>query len=192
MIKKRNFVKIKYFILVFFIVFLSACGTGETKVAEKVNNVSYYGDSLVNHSGARLKNFLGIPVTNHGMDAQMTYHAITGVYGSIDWSKEGLYVFSWGTNEALQGVTEGAYKQDMNHVIVEAKSRGKLVVLEAPVRGQFINTLRDLSAMHNVPLSQYSPVSPSENHSDGVHLTDEGLNNRAKVLASVILKGFQK
>jgi hypothetical protein len=145
----------------------------------------------IHHSGDRLQLATGIPVQNNGLDAQMAYHAINSLYGAIDWSSDALYVFSWGTNEALQGISESQYRSDMNFVITTAKSLNKLVVLEAPLRGQFLDTLKDLSSIHNVPLSIYTPKE-SEFILDNVHLNGEGLDNRAKILAAVVSKELTK
>lgn len=179
------------FIIVLLLSVLTACGDGEPANTPSKNLVVYYGDSLVNHSGDRLRLFLGIPVHNYGKDAQMSYHAINGLYGSIDWSSDALYVFSWGTNEQLQNISVDQFKSDMNFVITTAKSKGKLIVLEAPLRGQFLDVLKDLSIAHSVPLSVYVPKE-SEFISDNVHLNGEGLDNRAKILAAVVLKELTK
>lgn len=183
--------KIYKFILLCFIAVLAACGDGDAPKPPSKNLISYYGDSLVNHSGNRLGAFTGVVTQNNGKDAQMAYHAINGLYGGIDWSSDALYVFSWGTNEALQGISEYQYRSDMNYVITKAKSLNKLVVLEAPLRGQFLDILKDLSVIHNVPVSIYTPKD-SEFISDGVHLNGEGLDNRAKILSAVVLKELSK
>lgn len=186
--------KIYKFLMLCIIVIMSACGGGgsiEPVKAPSKRVVVYYGDSLVNHSGDRLRFILGIPVQNYGKDAQMTYHAITGVYGSIDWSSDALYVFSWGTNEALQNISPDQFRLDLNHVVSTAKSLGKPVVIESPIRGQFVDVISEISQLYNVPISSYTP-SESEFIWDGVHLNGEGLNNRAKILAAVVLKELTK
>lgn len=182
----------KIYKLIFLCLFvvLSACGGDSPQVPVK-NLISYYGDSLVNHSGDRLQAFTGVKTQNNGKDAQMAYHAVNGLYGAIDWSSDALYVFSWGTNENLQGISETQYRNDINFVITTAKNNNKLVVLEAPLRGQFLSILRELSATHNVPLSIYSPKD-SEFIFDGIHLNGVGLDNRAKILSDVVLKELNK
>lgn len=173
---------------------MSACGSSESEPEIKQpskNLVVYYGDSLVNHSGGRLENLLKIKVHNFGKDAQMTYHAKYGIYGSINFDDDALYVLSWGTNEDLQNIDHAQFKTDMSYMISELKSRNKLIVIEVPLKGQFFSVLLELSNTHKIPLSIYSP-SPEEFLTDTVHLTSDGLNNRAKVLSEVVYKELTK
>lgn len=173
---------------------LTACGSGDNKPESNIpskNLIVYYGDSLVNHSGDRLENLLKIKINNYGKDAQMTYHARYGLYGTINFDEDALYVLSWGTNEDLQNIDHSQYKDDMNYMISELKSRNKLIVLEAPLKGQFFSVLLELSNTHKIPLSIYTPT-PDEFISDNVHLTSVGLENRAKVLSKVVYKELTK
>lgn len=182
----------KFLALCVIVVIMSACGGGTEPVKAPTKRlVVYYGDSLVNHSGDRLRSILDIPVQNYGKDAQMTYHAITGVYGSIDWSADALYVFSWGTNEALQNISPDQFRLDLNHVVSIVKKMGNPVVIEAPIRGQFVDIISEISQLYKVPVASYTPLQ-SEFIWDGVHLTGEGLDNRAKILAAVVLKELTK
>lgn len=172
--------------------FLTACGQSEPAITLPIKNlVVYYGDSLVNHSGDRLENLLKIKVHNFGKDAQMAYHARYGVYGSINFDDDALYVLSWGTNEDLQNVHKGEYRDNMIYMITQLKSRNKLIVLEAPLKGQFLDILIELSNSYKIPLSRYSPNS-EEFSSDNVHLSSVGLDNRAKGLSEVVYKELTK
>lgn len=179
-------------LLISLTLFLSACGSSEIEVKQPTKQlVVYYGDSLVHHSGDRLENLLKIKVNNYGKDAQMTYHARYGLYGTINFNEDALYVLSWGTNEDLQNIDHDQYKSDMNYMISELKSRNKLIVLESPLKGQFFSVLLELSNTHKIPLSIYTPTQ-EEFISDNVHLTNVGLNNRAKVLSEIVYKELTK
>lgn len=182
-----NIKQLFHVIIITAFVMLSGCGGDETPKTPAKSLIMYYGDSLVHHSGDRLQTFTGVTTQNNGIDAQMTYHAITGVYGSLDWSKDALYVFSWGTNEALQNISSDQFRSDLNYVVTTAKNLGKPVVIESPLRGQFADVILEVSKLHGVPVASYTP-SASEFISDGVHLNGEGLDNRAKVLADVVTK----
>jgi hypothetical protein len=182
-------------ILISLILVLSVYGCGGSQEPEikspSKTLVVYYGDSLVNHSGDRLENLLKIKVNNFGKDAQMTYHARYGIYGTVDFDSDALFVLSWGTNEDLQNINSEQYKDDMNYMITQLKSRNKLIVLESPLKGQFLSVLRELSNTYKIPLSVYSP-KPEEFISDNVHLTGVGLNNRAEVLSKIVYNELTK
>lgn len=181
---------------------LTGCGAGVGDTAPKPVHVIYYGDSLVHQSGDRLLSYLpaGSTLENKGVDAQMAYHAINGSYGQygrLDLSPidtTGVFVFAWGTNEALQGVSLAQYEADMNHILFMAQ--GKRVVLEAPPL--ILNTQNDanltiaairavmskLGAVYGVPV--VSSVRSTDFISDGIHPTGAHYDARAKALAEVI------
>lgn len=178
-------------LLIIVVALLGACNPNDAAPVPTVNKIVYYGDSLVNHSGGRLEQYTGVSVTNYGKDAQMAYHAVLGVYGSIDYDQDALYVLSWGTNEDLQKVSPEEYKSNMNHIISTLKNNKKKVVVEVPLKLQFISVLNELSVKYDVPLASYAPKE-DEFIFDGVHLTGAGLDNRVRVLAGVVKKEIEK
>ena len=181
-------------------VFLFACAA-DTDLYPQPVNVVYYGDSLVNQSGDRLQKLLpaGSTVDNKGTDAQMASHAIQGAYGhKIDYSHDKVYVIAYGTNEALQGISQEQYRGDINHILHNLQ--GKRVVIESPplIRWQqnnadfamvcFRQTLRELGKAYNATVVD-SVIR--RDFVDGYHPTQDHYDERAKALADALMASIK-
>jgi GDSL-like Lipase/Acylhydrolase family len=194
--------KISPLVLVLFSAIIAvgcAADYGADPEPAKPVNVVYYGDSLVHQSGDRLQKLLpiGSTVDNQGRDGQMAVHAISGTYGSIDYTQNKIYVLAWGTNEALQGISDAQYRGNMNHILTQLK--GKKVVIESPplltnpqndaptTVIRFRGILRELSTIHGAPVVD-SVLRQDWWDGGGIHPSSDHYDERAKALAAVILK----
>lgn len=198
----------KYIILSLFL-FLSACGGGTSEPAPKLTSpihIIVSGDSITLQGGNGILSHVlntrpGSTMENRGRNAQRAQEMIDGTYGSLpDLNKEHVYVFSFGTNEFLQGRTVQEYIASMEDMLVRFK--GYKVVLEAPwlvvapgcncygggnTIVQFRDGLVALGAKYKVPVA---PLEYSLENTDTIHLTGKHMDERAALVAKTILENY--
>ena len=198
----------KHFIIcVFAALALLGCGGSDLPTAHIAPvRVEMRGDSIT--AAAMEESAPGTPLiakylpaasepVNLGLGGQRAWDSVVGRYGSLPsvWRADTVYTFSWGANECLQGLEVEWFKAQLNHILWV--SAGYKRVIEAPWRMQnntsdcnaridlFRKAAVDIAAQYNVPVVI---EDAQDNIGEGVHLTQDHMNRRAKLLADAVLK----
>lgn len=197
--------KLIYTLALVFMLSLTACGGGDSEPQQvqfdliTPRHVVVSGDSITLQGGTRIFDHLksslpqGSTFENRGRNAQRALEMIEGTYGSLpELNKNSIYVFSFGTNEYLQGRPVQEYIDSIETIL--NLYRGYTVVLEAPwlVVNQgcscnniieFREKLKQLGLKYNVPVV----LENSKDNTDTIHLTGQHMDERAALVATTIL-----
>ena len=176
-------------------VVLFGCGSGSGSAPEStVVKAAIFGDSLTNQSNTTIMQFLptGSELIIFGVDGHTAFDAFIG-YGGAETYESKLarvpsdycVILGYGTNEAIQNIPPVRYSEDIARLIGMAKIAHRCVILDAPV---FIRPISEeyIAVLYNFGI----PVSskPYVGLRDGIHPDSLGYVDRARELASVLIK----